>query len=372
MINRNANFLKLSRICRSRAVHDHHTQPQVHTWGKPTETYSTSTARNNSRTILDDAVDFSNSGSSLPSASHYSNLHLRNGSSNAGHSDWNYNNCRPCHCSTSSHWSSSYRCPVCCTIDTKQHSRLKRSMRHLSSSFEYLGINCWWQDGQSRAVPMVWIWISYYFRCKNLYFVSSRLAAFYHSSSGFICGGSLISAKLVVTAAHCIQNKNEQVRRRAEDSTFYLGKHNLESLFEPNIVVAGVTDLIVHPNWNFNDDHFDADIAIAVLLNHVPFSKFIRPICIWTETSSYEDMIGHNGVVTGWGKTEFDAISTGAPRWTDLPVVSLVTCLQSNKAFNDLTSDRTFCAGKTSDMRGPCSGDSGESRGISVDVRNII
>lgn len=199
-----------------------------------------------------------------------------------------------------------------------------------------------------------------------------RLAAFYHSSSGFICGGSLISAKLVVTAAHCVQNKNEQVRRRAEDSTFYLGKHNLETLFEPNIVVAGVTDLIVHPNWNINDDHFDADIAIAVLLNHVPFSKFIRPICIWTETSSYEDMIGQNGVVTGWGKTEFDAISTPAPRFTDLPVVSLVTCLQSNKAFNDLTSDRTFCAGKTSDMRGPCSGDSGESRGISVDFRNII
>lgn len=121
----------ISRICRSRSVHGHHTEPQVHTWGKSAETYSISTARNNSGTILDDAVDFSDTDSSLPSNSRYSNVHLRNGSSDwtADHSDRNYNSCSPYHLST--HW-----CPVCCTINTKQHRRFERSMWHPSSSFE--------------------------------------------------------------------------------------------------------------------------------------------------------------------------------------------------------------------------------------------
>lgn len=189
------------------------------------------------------------------------------------------------------------------------------------------------------------------------------MAAYFYSGgadAGFICGGSLVSAKLVVTAAHCIQNKKDPTKRNAADSTFYLGKHNLDSLREQNVVVAGVTQLIVHPDWRYNDDRFDADIAIAVLLNNVPFSKFIRPICLWTSTNSFNDIVGKNGVIAGWGNTEEGAISTSSPKWTELPIVDLLSCIRSNSAFNDLTSDRTFCAGKTRDGRGPCNGDSGE------------
>lgn len=163
-----------------------------------------------------------------------------------------------------------------------------------------------------------------------------------------------------MTAAHCIQNKYEPLRRTSADSTFYLGKYNLESLREQNVVVAGVTQLIVHPDWNYNDDRFDADIAIAVLLNNVPFSKFIRPICIWTATSSFKDIVDHSGRIVGWGKTEFDSPSTMAPQWTELPVVDLLSCIRSNSAFNLLTSERTFCAGKTTDQKSPCNGDSGK------------
>lgn len=187
------------------------------------------------------------------------------------------------------------------------------------------------------------------------------MAAYYHSESGFICSGSLIAARIVVTAAHCIQNKFETIRRK-EDSTFYLGKYQLVSLFEPNVVVAGVTQLIVHPSWDYNDERFDADIAIAVLLNRVPFSKFIRPICLWRSTSSFTDIVGKSGVIAGWGMTEFDAVSTMSPKWTKLPVVDTLSCIRSNVVFNRLTSDRTFCAGKTSDGRGPCYGDSGKRR----------
>lgn len=63
----------------------------------------------------------------------------------------------------------------------------------------------------------------------------------------------------------------------------------------------------------------------------------------------------------GWGKTEFDAISTNQPKWTELPVVNELTCLRSNDAFNKLTSERTFCAGNKNGNTGPCNGDSGKN-----------
>lgn len=191
-----------------------------------------------------------------------------------------------------------------------------------------------------------------------------RLAAYYHNGrgdSGFICGGSLISTKLIVTAAHCIWSKKDPSMRKAEEASFYIGKFNLDSLNgEQNYMVSGVSQFIIHPDWDNHDDRYDADLALVVLVRTVNFSKFIKPICLWTSTTSYEDLIGKSGVVAGWGKTEFSAISTDKPKWTEIPVVSDITCLRSNNAFSMLTSDRTFCAGDKTGRNGPCNGDSGK------------
>lgn len=124
-------------------------------------------------------------------------------------------------------------------------------------------------------------------------------------------------------------------------------------------IVSGVSEFIVHSDWNYNAESYDADIAIAVLTRTVTFSKFVKPICLWTNTIGYNDLIGKNGFVAGWGKTEKDAVSTTLPQWTTIPVVSESTCLRSDNSFGALTSDRTFCAGDKTGKTGPCNGDSG-------------
>jgi secreted trypsin-like serine protease len=187
------------------------------------------------------------------------------------------------------------------------------------------------------------------------------LAAYYHngvSDNGFICGGSLISSKLVITAAHCVHFKNE-LAKKAEEATFYLGKHNIDSLSEQYNVISSVVQFVIHPDWDSNDDKYDADIAIAVLTRTVSFNKFIIPICLWTSTSNADDLVGKTGVIAGWGKAEMDAVTSPMPKWADLQVVDLLTCIRSNDAFNKLTSDRTFCAGNKVEGSGPCNGDSG-------------
>lgn len=125
---------------------------------------------------------------------------------------------------------------------------------------------------------------------------------------------------------------------------------------EQSFIVSGVTQFIVHPEWNFNDERFDADIAIAVLLKTITFSTFVKPICLWTYSTSFEDLIGKKGTVVGWGKTESKAVSNNEPRFTEVFVVSQLTCLKSNTLFNKITSDRTFCAGDIKDRSAPCTG----------------
>lgn len=188
-----------------------------------------------------------------------------------------------------------------------------------------------------------------------------RLVAYYHRAQkeAFACGGSLISGRLVLTAAHCIQNKGSSSQRRPEDAVFFLGKHDLEtSIHERDFVTSRASQFILHPDWNYQDTRYDADLAIVVLAGPVSFTKYIKPICLWTGSNSYFDIIGKKGIIVGWGKTEFTAETSPTPKWAAVPVVDDGTCVRSNKEFSRFTSPRTFCAGVRNS--GPCSGDSGK------------
>lgn len=187
------------------------------------------------------------------------------------------------------------------------------------------------------------------------------VAYFYNKpSSQFICGGSLVSRRIVVTAAHCVQDKDEPAPKLARDSQFYMGKHNLDSvLLEKDFQTSIASELHVHPGWK-SDTTFSGDIAIAVLAETIQFNKFVKPICIWRQTSSIDDIIdGKEGVVAGWGKTERNAISTAEPLYVRIPTVSESKCLRSHPDFATILSEKSFCAGFKDKNMSPCNGDSG-------------
>jgi len=187
------------------------------------------------------------------------------------------------------------------------------------------------------------------------------LVSYFHNGgeeNAFICGGTLISAKSVLTAAHCIHEKGN-LPRQADEALFYIGKNMIKVYGEErDFVIAPASKFIVHPGWNANKDSYsyDGDIAMVILSRTVPTTNSIQPICLWTATADYNDIIDQAGVIAGYGRTEYSISSSDIPYWVPVTAVDEGTCLRSNDAFAKITSKRTFCIGGR-DKRGPCNGD---------------
>lgn len=172
----------------------------------------------------------------------------------------------------------------------------------------------------------------------------------------FICGGSLINNRDIVTAAHCMRVGSRD--RQPSDVLLMLGGHNLNERGVEGTVESNVQQIVIHPDYQrYSKQSFDADIAILIMDRQISYTQYIRPICLWPATSGIQDVEGSSGTVVGWGKNEFDVVSE-FPKKIDLPIVNVVKCLQTSSSLIGLISTRTFCAGALSGDR-PCHGDSG-------------
>ncbi|KAG4079559.1 hypothetical protein HA402_012329 [Bradysia odoriphaga] len=90
-------------------------------------------------------------------------------------------------------------------------------------------------------------------------------------------------------------------------------------------------------------------------------NDYVQPICLWDVNKvGISDITNKFGTVIGWGVTEADKLSV-VLRQATMPIVSLTTCLNSNREFfGAFLSDKTFCAGFRNGTS-VCNGDSGGS-----------
>ncbi|KAF0290577.1 Clotting factor B [Amphibalanus amphitrite] len=144
------------------------------------------------------------------------------------------------------------------------------------------------------------------------------------------CGGTLISARTVLTAAHCVDG------RQPADLKVRLGEYDLSTTRDGKHVNVPVARIVVHPRYRRKHN----DLALLHLGRPVPISRQIKPACL---PPGHADHTGRPVDLAGWGHTEFQGKVSRVLHEARLRVVNVSRCEQAYEHL--LTFDRDFPGG---------------------------
>lgn len=186
--------------------------------------------------------------------------------------------------------------------------------------------------------------------------------AIIYEEQNLICGGTILNARVILSAMHCFWNRTGNQPRDKSIFRVAVGKSlsHYTAIENRTTQFLAISDIYYPMEYKDENNKYEGDLAVVILTEHIIFHAHIAPICI-PYGLRYNELIvpdGWKGWVAGFGLTSSRGSVSQVIKMVELPVVSHERCINQTNANSLLTRDK-FCAGFVDTNVSVCSGDSG-------------
>ncbi|NVJ24900.1 serine protease [Myxococcus sp. AM011] len=177
-------------------------------------------------------------------------------------------------------------------------------------------------------------------------------------NGGHYCGGTIVNANWIVTAAHCVVGVSPQ-------SIVVVAGDNIINTYESTEQARTIVNYAYHPAFGYAGNAPVHDVAVILLSSPLAFNYAVLPLALPTDTAPLTYL-----TASGWGNTFAGSGQSNSLKYANLPNNPVSAC--DGYLLRNLYPNFELCVGYANGIEGGCHGDSGGPLAAGGVLRGIV